>query len=335
MKKNKHLLAIVYGCILSCFTIYVLLDTFVIPREYVQVEKEDKDDNEDNNDNDWGILGGNNSDDDKTSGTNKDPNIGQTPSNDKNDTSFTDEVIITDNSYNDKNISITITEYREYDTSIYVADVKISSPEYLQTAFAKNAYGRNITQKPSEMAKNNNAIFAVNGDYYGARETGLVVRDGVVYRSTTSRDRENLVIYKDGTLDVITERGTDPEELVENGALHVLSFGPGLIMDGNIAVDKNDEVGQAMASNPRTAIGQIDDLHYIFVVSDGRTNASEGLSLYELATFMKELGAKTAYNLDGGGSSTMWFNGEIINNPISSGGKSKERSVSDIVYIGY
>ena len=318
MKKNKHLLGIVYGCLLTCFTVYVLLDTFVIPREYVQIDKDDKDDDDNN---DWGILGDNNSDDDKSDAN--------------NDSSFTDEVIITDNSYSDKNISITITEYREHDTAIYVADVKLSSPEYLQTALAKNAYGRNITQKTSEMAKSNNAIFAVNGDYYGARETGLVVRDGVVYRSSTSKDRENLVIYEDGTLDVITERGTDPEELVENGALHILSFGPGLIMDGNITVDKNDEVGQAMASNPRTAIGQIDDLHYIFVVSDGRTNSSEGLSLYELANFMKDLGAKTAYNLDGGGSSTMWFNGEIINNPTSSGGKSKERSVSDIVYIGY
>ena len=109
MKKNRHLLGIVYGCILICFTVYVLLDTFVIPREYVQVEKEDKDD-------------------DKTSGNNKNPN----------DNSFTDQVIITDNSYSDKNISITITEYREYDTAIYVADVILSSPEYLQTAFARN-----------------------------------------------------------------------------------------------------------------------------------------------------------------------------------------------------
>lgn len=314
MKKNRHLLGIIYGCILICFTVYVLLDTFVIPREYVQVEKEDKDD-------------------DNTSGNNKNPSNDKNNTN--NDSSFTDQVFITDNSYSDKNISITITEYREYDTAIYVADVILSSPEYLQTAFAQNAYGRNITQKPSEMATNNNAIFAVNGDYYGARETGLVVRDGVIYRSSTSKDRENLVIYQDGTLDVITERGTNAEEFVENGALHILSFGPGLIDDGQITVDKNDEVGQAMASNPRTAIGQLDDLHYIFVVSDGRTNVSDGLSLYELANFMKELGAKTAYNLDGGGSSTMWFNGEIINNPISSGGKSKERSVSDIVYIGY
>lgn len=89
-----------------------------------------------------------------------------------------------------------------------------------------------------------------------------------------------------------------------------------------------------MSSNPRTAIGIIDDLHYVFVVSDGRTSESDGLSLYELASFMKELGVKYAYNLDGGGSSTLYFNGEVINNPTTTG-RSGERSVSDIVYIGY
>ena len=89
-----------------------------------------------------------------------------------------------------------------------------------------------------------------------------------------------------------------------------------------------------MASNPRTAIGKISDNHYVFVVSDGRTSESEGLSLYQLATFMKKLNCVTAYNLDGGGSSTLYFNGNIINNPVSMG-KSSERKVSDIVYIGY
>ena len=79
----------------------------------------------------------------------------------------------------------------------------------------------------------------------------------------------------------------------------------------------------------------INDLHYLFVVSDGRTNESEGLSLYELAEFLQSLGVKTAYNLDGGGSSTMYFNGNVINQPTTRGKNIKERSVSDIVYIGY
>ena len=92
--------------------------------------------------------------------------------------------------------------------------------------------------------------------------------------------------------------------------------------------------GKAMASNPRTALGVVDGLHYVFVTADGRTGQSEGLSLYELAAFLRDLGVRTAYNLDGGGSSTMVFQGEIINHPTTSGNSVKERSVSDIVYIG-
>ena len=89
-----------------------------------------------------------------------------------------------------------------------------------------------------------------------------------------------------------------------------------------------------MTSNPRTAIGQISPLHYIIIVSDGRTDESEGFSLLQLAEEMQNRGAVTAYNLDGGGSSTLYFNGEIINNP-TSGNSTGEREVSDIVYIGY
>ena len=121
---------------------------------------------------------------------------------------------------------------------------------------------------------------------------------------------------------------------MDAGAQQVLSFGPALIENGEIAVSEDEEVGKAMTSNPRTAIGQIDSLHYVFVVSDGRTSASEGLSLSELASFMQSLGCKTAYNLDGGGSSTMVFNGTVVNNPTTNGTRISERKVSDIVYIG-
>ena len=97
----------------------------------------------------------------------------------------------------------------------------------------------------------------------------------------------------------------------------------------------NSEVGQSMSSNPRTAIGIIDENHYIIIVSDGRTLESEGLSLYQMAEIMKSYGVKTAYNLDGGGSSTLYFNGQVINKPTTNGNTISERSVSDIVYIGY
>ena len=104
---------------------------------------------------------------------------------------------------------------------------------------------------------------------------------------------------------------------------------------GRSGLRLHEEVGVAMSSNPRTAVGIVDELHYVFVVSDGRTKESEGLSLVQLAEFMKEHGCKTAYNLDGGGSSTMYFNGRIVNKPVNRGSTISERSVSDIVYIGY
>ena len=156
-----------------------------------------------------------------------------------------------------------------------------------------------------------------------------------MYRSEAEDGQEDLVIYKDGNFKIISEEDITAEELLEKGAQEILSFGPALIQNGTIVVTEEDEVGKAMTSNPRTAIGIIDNLHYVFVVSDGRTEESEGLSLLELAEFMDALGVETAYNLDGGGSSTMYFNGEIINNPTTNGRSIKERSVSDIVYIGY
>ena len=238
-------------------------------------------------------------------------------------------------SYEDGKISINLNEYREEDTTIYVADIVLSSPEYLKTAFAQNSYGKNVTEKTSEIAEGVNAILAINGDYYGAQEKGYVLRDGTLYRNEAEKGQEDLVIYEDGSFEIITEEEITAEELLEQGAKEILSFGPALIENGTISVTEKDEVGKAMASNPRTAIGIIDDLHYVFVVSDGRTEESEGLSLLELAEFMDSIGVETAYNLDGGGSSTMYFNGEVVNNPTTSGRSVKERSVSDIVCIGY
>ena len=315
MIKGKYVWALLYTFMLVSFSIYVLLDTFVITRVYSVVEVEQSDANK---------------------------NVLQEDDNrivdDRDDTETDTEgssLTVTDSTYQDENISIALNEYRQNDTAIYIADVTVSSADYLKTAFAENTYGRNLTKKTSEIAENAGAILAINGDYYGARESGYVIRNGVLYRETVSAETEDLVVYTDGSFEIINESDVSAEQLLENGAWNVLSFGPALIIDGEISVTTKDEVGKAKTDNPRTAIGIIDDLHYVLVVSDGRTEESEGLTLFELAEFMQELGVKTAYNLDGGGSSTMVFNGNVINNPTTSGKTIEERSVSDIVYIGY
>ena len=338
MKKfGKKGLGLLYGVLLFSFSTYAMLDTFVIPHPMQSVEinaiaettstsgiKESVED----------LIKsklGNNTD--------------TTVENDSTMTAYenTDTTVETATSiveggtvigqYSDSKTSITLKQYREYDSNIYVADVTVSDASDLKTALANNTYGRNITDTTSDMAANNNAVLAINGDYYGARQSGYVIRNGKLYRDT-SGNRDALVIQKNGEFKFVLESETSASELLQDGALQVFSFGPVLLNNGEISVGENDEVSMAMASNPRTAIGYLGNNHYVFVVSDGRTSESAGLSLYELASFMKELGVKDAYNLDGGGSSTMVFKGEIINNPTTSGRSGEERAVSDIVYIG-
>ena len=294
--KQPRIRIILFGTVLVLFTLFVVLDTFVIPRSYASTEQSE--------------------------GTALEESAGTITSS--------------DSSYQDNNISITVTNCRQDNTTIYVAEITLADPSLLNTALAQNTFGKNVTETTSEMAKDNNAILAVNGDFYGAQNKGYVIRNGVLYRDTaSSQDQEDLVIWSDGSFGIVKEGDVTAEELIEKGAAQVLSFGPGLVENGQITVSQNQEVDKAKVSNPRTAIGIIDNLHYVIVVSDGRTEESSGLSLYQLASYMQQLGVKTAYNLDGGGSSTLYFNGKVLNNPTSNGKSNQERSVSDIVYIGY
>ena len=310
MRKDHHVFLRVFLCALLLFTVYVLLDTFVIERR-IETAAEPQTASA--------------AVDSETEPSAALP-LAASPGEKA-------ETVVTENSYHDGSISIDITEERVGDTTVYVADVHLASAEYLKTAFADNTYGRNVTDTTSAIAESVGAILAVNGDFYGAQQSGFVIRGGVLYRSAAKKGAEDLVIYADGSFGIIREAEITAQELWESGAQDVLCFGPALVENGEISVSVNDEVGRAKASNPRTAIAVIDELHYLFVVSDGRTSESEGLSLYELAAYLQSKGVQTAYNLDGGGSSTMVFNGRVVNNP-TSGRSVKERSVSDIVYVG-
>lgn len=243
--------------------------------------------------------------------------------------------VITDSSYNNGEVSIEIRYMRTLYTDIYIADVVTDDPAYLKTALAEGSFGRNLTDTTSSMAEQNDAILAINGDYYGFRDTGYVIRNGYLYRSVPAKDpnQEDLVLYENGAVDIVREADLTAEEIWDSGAEDIFSFGPGLVIDGEISVVEGEEVKRAQVTNPRTAFGVISPLHYLFVVSDGRTDESVGLSLLELAHLMKDLGCVTAYNLDGGGSSTMWFNGKVLNHPTTFGDTIAERGISDIVYI--
>lgn len=235
--------------------------------------------------------------------------------------------------YQDESMSVQLTTLRRDGTTCYVADVRLASPALLRTALAENTFGRNVTDTVSELAVANGAVLAINGDFYGSRKSGWCLRNGVLYRDTAaSSATELLLVDASGDFSIADDRTMTAGDA--DGLWQIFSFGPALVTDGEVSVADGDEVARSMASNPRTAIGQIGPLHYAFVVTDGRTEESAGLSLVQLADLMLEIGCETAYNLDGGGSSTMVFQGEVVNNPTTNGRTITEREVSDIVYIG-
>jgi len=292
---------IFYGIALTGFTVYTLLDSFVLPKNVVALE---------NNNTERQTI-------------------------EETGTIEGKQAVVTKNSYESEDISINITTKYEYDTKIYIADVTVSDVSFLRAGLANGVFGRNIKETTSDIAKENNAIFAINGDFYGFRDSGPVIRNGVLYRSNKrSGSNDVLAVYNDGSFVTMKEENVDAQNLLDSGVLQLFSFGPTLVDNGQISVSANQEVEQSMNSNPRTAIGMISPLHYVFVVSDGRTSESAGLSLAQLAAVMQDAGCQCAYNLDGGGSSTMWFMGDVVNNPTTNGNSISERKVSDIVYIG-
>lgn len=334
-RNGRNLWPLLYGIFLTGYAVFTLLDAFVIPHGLVSLEQisneappqaqsspavPDEADAEAPREEDEASAAAS-----AVSDAEEPPEEEVIPA----------EPVLTEDSYTSAAITITLQTIERHETQIYVADIVLTDASCLRTAVAKGTFGRNVMVPTSVIAEENNAILAVNGDFYGFRDRGFVMRQGYLYRDTAQNgtDFEDLVIYDDGRMEIVNESQSDAAELEEAGAVQIFSFGPGLVQNGEITVSEGSEVGMSMQSNPRTAIGQIEPLHYVFMVSDGRTPESAGLSLLQVAEFMSELGCQTAYNLDGGGSSTIWFAGNILNHP-TDGWTFVERNVSDIVYIG-
>jgi exopolysaccharide biosynthesis protein len=256
-------------------------------------------------------------------------------------TTTTATLVLTDRSFTDGSTTISI-EKRTVGTgadsyTYFVADIVVSDARQFRSAFAKDKFGENIIDNTSKIAAEAKALLAINGDYYGFRRSGIVIRNGIIYRDNGAR--QGLALKLDGTMSLYDEKMTSAQALLDDGAWQTLSFGPGLVDNGqviegieNVQIDTNIGNHSIQGQQPRTGLGMIAPNHFVFVVVDGRSrNYSRGVTLPEFAELFKGLGATVAYNLDGGGSATMVFNGQLVNNPLGNG---RERGTSDIVYVG-
>jgi len=228
-------------------------------------------------------------------------------------------------SYQSDSLRIAVKEVQENGITYFAADVWIKDISLFQTAFAGGQYGQGQRDVPLEMAQENNAILAVTGDYYGARSSGVVIRNGELYREKPYEDV--CVLYFDGTMETFTKREFDLESAIAKKAWQAWSFGPELMKDGQ-AIEEFD--GSIRDKNPRCGIGYYEPGHYCLVVVDGRqTGYSSGMTLAEFSSLFYSLGCKAAYNLDGGATAQMMFQDELASRPAGGGRKS-----SDIIFFG-
>lgn len=239
--------------------------------------------------------------------------------------SLGNEVEITENSYRSHDICINIETRNVGESVAYIADIYIRYIENFKSAFAQDQYGKNIVENQAAMAQRNGAVLAVNGDYYGIRDTGIIVRNYNLYRDTIKG--ELCGIYYDGTVVNYFKDGLDLNAAMQSGLYQTMTFGPYLIMDG---VARTNIISAVTEINPRTGFGYYEPGHYCFIVVDGRQDGySIGMTLDDYTQLFAELGCVNAYNLDGGQSSEMIFNGNVYNRPYNGG-----RPTSDIFFIG-
>ena len=235
---------------------------------------------------------------------------------------FTDTVAVTENSYSSPDLSITVSEVNEGSLTYYLADIYVRDITCFRTALAEDSYGSGFRDSIEEMAELNNALLAVNGDYYGNTSEGVVIRNGVIYRANTT-NCDVCVLYYDGTMKVMPGSSFSMEEAVADGAWQAWTFGPALLDTNGETITAFSSSNRIISANPRTAIGYYEPGHYCLVVVDGRGESS-GITLPRLSQLFHDLGCTAAYNLDGGNSSIMVWGDEVINNPSGGGRESSD-----------
>ncbi len=238
--------------------------------------------------------------------------------------------------YSDERLAVHIQRVQQENLAYFVCDIQTTDPSALKTALSGDkAYG--ALENTADIAARNHAVLAINGDNYAVYKNGVIIRGGNAIRSKSS-SRHMLMLDSAGNLTVHSARDKEDGDALEasllaKGVTETWEFGPELIRNGQ-AVPLEESFNLISTRDntlePRTAIGQINPLHYVVIVVDGRRDDySQGISLKGLQQLFLAAGAQTAFNLDGGGSSTLYFNGEVLNRP--SGGH--ERSVSDILFF--
>ena len=238
-------------------------------------------------------------------------------------------------SYETDKLKVSIEQKKKDGMTYFVCDIKLANAGQLRTAFAGDDFRSGIYEAVSDIAGRYSPVLAINADFCRYHREGVIIRNGEVLRRQNIKKHHLLVVDEKGNLSAQTDRsgkqGLVANKLEQQNTWQTFEFGPVLVENGE-AVDLPLKSFYINCNEgyyePRTAIGQLGPLHYIVIVVDGRrTGYSTGASIPQLQQLFLDEGAQFAFNLDGGGSTTLYFLGEVINMPSSG----KQRSVSDVI----
>lgn len=246
-----------------------------------------------------------------------------------------ENTFITENSYQSQNLYIEITSFRQDNSDVYVADIYVRSLDCLQRGFGGGKWKKK-QEHVKKIAQNYGAVLALTGDNSQNFTAGWVVANGDILRKTKNSKRDLCLIYNTGEMVTLKAADIDHQKITEemDQLWQSFLFGPVLLDENGKSMDKfNTNVGVA---NPRAVIGYYEPGHYCLVQIDGRKTKSQlesgkynlGMTMKQTSALMEQLGCTAAYNLDGGQSAVLWFNGKNISNPYKGG-----RSVMDAVLI--
>ncbi len=233
-------------------------------------------------------------------------------------------------SYEDPTIRVTLTSGRYSDCDWWMADIQIVSPTQLRTVSA-GGFNTSMTMTGSYLAKSVNAVLAVDGDYYFYTGRGYILRQGILYKNILDGSTDILLIDEDGDFHVVTgaRQGEGVDTVNGKRVINAMYFGPALVIDGKPV---HNVSGSGMAEDKgrqRMAICQVGPLHYKCICCAGPARGSAGMRLQDFTYFVADMGVQVAYNLDGGDSTMLIFNGEKINDVNNA----SSRKISDIIYF--
>ena len=229
---------------------------------------------------------------------------------------------------------LAITWKEVIDGGVYTfSEVKIAHPSQFRRFLSGGEFGSDKLYVTTEMAQSVNAVVASSGDFYGYRQAGTLVYDGVVRRvnnglvDTCYVDVNGDLLFT-GRFDQM-DKEQSQEFVDEHQILFSLAFGPVLIENGKVVTPDSYAVGEINDHYPRSALCQLGKLHYLLAVVNAEEGQPEVPTIHRFAWNLRQRGVQKAYALDGGQTAVIAMDGQLINAVLYG----HQRKISDIIYF--